>query len=345
MSTNLQMETGNATIDISSKVQNMQVSTELSHSKKGLLYGVISGAAWGLDGVILGLALAMMPFTGGASASIYAAPLAGAALHDGFAGFWVFLYNCFAGRWREYGRTLKTKPGMIVCLAALFGGPVAMSGYLLGIDMAGASYALSITAMYPAVGAIAAVFILKEKITPRVWVGITLCIIGAVIVSYTPPEGDFPNFYLGLGLSLLATLGWGLEGVLSTFGMDMADPDIAIGIREATSFIVYFVAILPAVAGTVIFWDAFTYESLYYLALAGLLGGFSYIFWYRSLNMTGVGRAMALNITYALWAVFFGWLIAGLELTTTLIVGAIVITLGTLLVVANPKELMSLRNK
>lgn len=325
------------------RVQVMQESIELSHSKRGLLYGVISGATWGLDGVILGLALTMMPFTGAVSASIYVAPLVGAALHDGFAGLWVFLYNCVSGRWREYGRTLWTKPGMIVCLAALFGGPIAMSGYLLAIEMSGASYALAITAMYPVVGAVAAVFFLKEKITLRVWGGIILCIIGAIIVGYVPPENNHPKFYLGLGLALLATLGWGLEGVLSTFGMDMVDPDIAIGIREATSFAVYLIAILPAIGGTVLFCDTFQYESLYYFVLAGLLGGLSYIFWYRSLNMTGVGRAMALNITYALWAVFFGWLIADLEITMPLIVGAIIITLGTLLVVANPKELMSLR--
>ncbi|MBP2664752.1 MAG: hypothetical protein H6Q71_2700 [Firmicutes bacterium] len=330
-------------ISVASRIEVLQAKQELSHTKKGLLSGVISGALWGLDGVILGMALAMAPFSGGSS--LYAGPLAGAAMHDGFAGFWLFLYNLFTGRWREYGRTLVTKPGMIVCLASLFGGPIAMSGYMLGINMAGASYALAITAMYPAVGAILAVFLLKEKITPRVWLGIILCIAGAIIVGYTPPEGDFPQFYLGLGLALLATFGWGMEGVLSTFGMDMVDPDIAIGIREAASFVVYLIGVLPIAAGLIVFWDAFKEQSLYYVALAGLMGGLSYLLWYRALNMTGVGRAMALNITYALWAVFFGWLLTDLELTANLIGGAVVITVGTLLVVANPKELVQLRNK
>lgn len=329
-------------IIVSGKIQALKEKRELSHAKTGILWGILSGATWGLDGVILGMALAMAPFTGGTS--LYAAPLAGAAMHDGFAGFWLFLYNLFTGRWREYGRTLATKPGMIVVLASLFGGPVAMSGYMLGINMAGASYALAITACYPAVGAIAAVFLLKEKINARVWMGIILCMIGAITVGYTPPEGDFPQFYLGLGLSLLATFGWGMEGVLSTFGMDMADPDIAIGIREATSFVVYLVGVLPVAAGLVVFWDAFKEQSLYYIALAGFLGGLSYLAWYRALNMTGVGRAMAFNISYALWSVFFGWLLTGLEITPTLIGGSVVITLGTLLVVANPKELVQLRN-
>ena len=241
-------------------------------------------------------------------------------------------------------RVLRTKPGRFVLLGALFGGPIGMSGYLLGINLAGASYALAITAMYPAVGAIVAFFVLKEKIQPRVWVGIALCIIGAITVSYVPPEGNFPYFYLGLALSLLACIGWGTEGVFSAYGMDMVDPPIAIGIREATSFVVYFVAVLPLVAGLVIFFQAFAAVAVIYVALAGLAGGLSYLAWYRTINMTGVARGMAFNITYALWGVFFGWLLTDLQITPTLIVGALIIFIGTVLVTANPKELLKLRN-
>lgn len=323
--------------------QELKVNREVSHAKKGLVWGVISGATWGLDGVILGIALGMAPFTGGMS--LYAAPLAGACLHDGFAGLWLFFYNLFTGRWKEYIRTLRTRPGKIVCLGALFGGPIAMSGYMMGINLAGASYSLAITAMYPAVGAILAVFILREKITPRVWMGIILCIVGAIIVSWVPPDaGVYPHFYLGLALSLLATFGWGMEGVLSTYGMDMADPDIAIGIRQATSFVVYLVGVLPLAAGLAIFWEAFTHSSILVLAIAGFAGGTSYLCWYRALNTTGVGRAMALNITYALWAIVFGYILTDLEITMNLVGGAVVITLGTILVVANPKELINLRS-
>lgn len=322
--------------------EQVQTKQQYSHAVKGLFFGVISGATWGLDGVILGIALAMAPFTDGAS--LYAGALAGACMHDGLAGFWLCLLNIFTGKWREYVRTIKTKPGLIVMLAALFGGPIAMSGYLVGINLAGATYSLSITAMYPAVGAILAVFILKEKITVRVWIGILTCIAGAVIVGWVPPDSTaYPHFYLGLALSLLATFGWGMEGVLSTFGMDMVDPDIAIGIREATSFFVYLVVILPIAAGLAIFWDAFSGNVLMYMAIAGLAGGISYLMWYRALNTTGVGRAMALNVTYALWAIVFGYFMTDLELTANLVVGALVITFGTILVVANPKELFNLR--
>ncbi len=136
-----------------------------------------------------------------------------------------------------------------------------------------------------------------------------------------------------------------MEGVISTFGMDMVDPDIAIGIREATSFVVYLVAVLPFAAGLVIFGKAFASVAIWYIILAGFFGGLSYLAYYRALNMTGVGRAMALNITYTFWAIFFGWLLTDLKVTPMLLGGAAIITLGAILVVANPKELLNLRNR
>lgn len=323
------------------RAQQMLEERQISHSKRGILWGVLSGATWGLDGVILGIALSIAPFTNGAS--LFAAPLVGAALHDGFAGLWLLLCNIVTGKWREYVRTLATKPGLMVCLAALFGGPIAMSGYLLGISMAGPTYALPITAMYPVVGAFLAMIFLKEKVTLRVWMGLILCIAGAITVGYTPPEGSSPNFHLGIFLSLLATFGWATEGVISTFGMDMVDPDIAIGIRESTSCVVYLIAVLPFVGGFIIFREAFTSQALIYIIIAALSGALSYLAWYRALNMAGVGRGMALNITYCLWAIVFGWLITKTPVTLPLAIGACLIFLGTLIAVTNVRELLDLR--
>nr|WP_320026647.1 DMT family transporter [uncultured Acetobacterium sp.] len=318
---------------------------ELRHAKSGLGFGVVSGMTWGLSGVIMSIAFGMAPFTEGAS--LLVAPLVGAALHDGFAGFWVFLFNLFNGKWREYGRSLRTKPGMMVCLAAMFGGPIGMSGYMLGITLAGPSYALAITAIYPAIGAILSVIFLKEKIGVRTWIGILLSIMGVAIVSWVPPAAEsFPYFYAGIALAFLAAIGWGTEGVISGFGMDMVDPEVAVGIREATSFVVYLVAVIPLLLGVVgyqMFFGAFTTASIGVIAMAALLGGGSYICWYTAINKTGASRAMALNITYALWSVFFSWLLLGTQITPTLIIGGLTIVAGAVLVGANPKELINLR--
>lgn len=319
---------------------------ELSFAKKGIGWGLLAGAFWGLDGVLVGMVLALAPFTNGLS--IFAAPLVAACLHDGFAALWLFFKNVVSGKWRDYARTLKSRPAKIIILAAVLGGPVGMSGNLLGIYFAGASYTAAITAAYPAIGAILGAIFLKEKITPRVWVGIALAIIGSFVVGYVPPEGNnYPHFYLGIGLAVLAAFGWALEGVMSTYGMDLLDSDIAIGIRQATSFFVYLFAILPFVGGVAyqLLIGTFNTGVAWYVAAIGVMGGTSYMCWYRAMNMTGVARAMGLNVTFALWSVFFGWLLNGLQITPNLIIGVVIIFIGTIFTIGNPKEITNLRGQ
>lgn len=327
------------------KIQSLLQERDITYAKRGIGRGLLAGATWGLDGVLMGMVLGLAPFTN--NISIFAAPLVGACLHDGFAALWLFIYNAINGKWRDYARTLKTRPAKFILLAAILGGPIGMSGNLLGIFFAGASYTAAITATYPAIGAILGSIFLKEKISPRVWAGITLVIIGSFIVGIVPPEGSaYPHFYLGIGLAAVAAIGWAVEGVMSTYGMDLVDSDIAIGIREATSFFVYIFAILPLFGGVAyqILSDSFTIHSGWYIGVIGLVGATSFLSWYRAMNMTGVGRAMGLNVTFALWSVFFGWLLNNLQITPNLIIGVVIISIGTILTIGNPKDLVNLRS-
>ncbi|ATW28675.1 hypothetical protein DCMF_16670 [Candidatus Formimonas warabiya] len=350
-------------METSLQAQQALVNHQLRYAKKGLYLGIISGAAWGLDGVLLTIAGYLAPFwiKGYSLATVIVACLASAAMHDLFAGGWVAIYNIVTGRWVEYARSLRTKPGKIILLGALFGGPIGMGSYLIALNLAGATYAISISAIYPAVGAILGVIFLKEKINFRVWVGIIACMAGAYVVSYTPPQGgleDFPYFYLGIFFSFLPVVGWALEGVIATFGMDLIDSDVALGLREIFSGFTLLILVVP-LAGLIVGaglagWDIFAGAfkagvPMMWVAVAGLAGGLSYVAWYKSLNMTGVGRAMAFNVTYPLWSILFGIVFSkcGLysySITVQGVIGACIITFGTLLVVANPKELLKLRN-
>jgi drug/metabolite transporter (DMT)-like permease len=329
--------------------QNAQLllqKRDLTFAKKGIGRGLLGGATWGLDGVLMGIVLGLVPFAN--NISLFAAPLVGACLHDGFSALWLFIYNVIHGKWRDYIRTLKTRPAKMIILAAIMGGPIGMSGNLLGIYFAGASYTAAITAAYPAIGSILGSIFLKEKISPRVWAGILFAIIGSFVVGFTPPEGTaYPHFYLGIGLATVAALSWAVEGVMSTYGMDLVDTDIAIGIREATSFFVYIIAILPLFGGFAyhILSDSFTSPAGWSIAVIGLIGATSSLSWYRAMNMTGVSRAMGLNVTFALWSVFFGWLLNDLKITPNLIIGVVIISFGTILTIGNPRDLVNLRSR
>jgi len=317
----------------------MKRKLDAKFDRKGVLIGLFSGGTWGINNVVLGLALTLVPALGD-NAALYAIPLAAACLNDTLAGIWLLIYNGWAGRLQEIIRSLKTIPGLMVCVAALLGGPVANSGYLLGISMAGPAYALTITALYPIVGAILSRIFLKQHILPRVWAGMLLSVIGAIIISYVPPEGgNNENFYLGLMFASLAALGWGAEAVLAVFGMSMIDPKIAINIRELTSGLCIAIFILPIVGGwTVISQVVAVPGTIGTFAMAGLAAGVSYLAWYTANSKCGVAKGMALNGTYVMWGVILSVVFLNQSLTQNLAIGSLLVLIGATLVAINPRE-------
>jgi drug/metabolite transporter (DMT)-like permease len=326
----------------------------LYHAQKGLAFAFFSGLLWAASGTALYLASSKNPYVQPVEAVglVIAAALSMAMIHDATAAIIGFIFNTINGKSKEFLRTLRTRPGKIVCLGAIMGGPVGLSGSILGITMAGSAYAMPITATYPALAAILSTVFLKEKNPARVWFGILFCIAGALVIGYTPAE-ETSNFKLGIALSCLAALGWAIEGVVSTYGMDTLDPDVVVNIRETVSALVFAVIVLPALAlsgllggipGWTITLKALAAPAVLIVVLAGCFGCVSDFMWYRAMNSTGVARAMALNICYAMWSVLLGVLLTDQELSFQSLAGAGIIVAGALLVVANPKELFSLRN-
>ena len=231
-----------------------------TYRRSGLAWALLSGVCWGADGVVLGVALTMAPFIGAAA---LVAPLAAAALHDLLATGWMVAFNTATGRLRQLPRSLASRQGLTLCAAAVIGGPIAMSGYLFGIKYAGAAYALALTATYPAVGAVLSRVFLREHVTRLGWLGIAVTVTGAIIATYTPPAGEMPHFYLGIGLAALATFGWGVEGVLAIHAMKAVDPVVAGTLRMATSAFVYLVVVLPLVGGLRVLGTAFGSATLW----------------------------------------------------------------------------------
>jgi len=324
-------------------IDQLKLRQDVSFAKKGLLFALISGMSWGLNGVILSLALGAAVLSGDEHWLL--APLAVGALHDSCSAFWLLLFNGATGRLKELLRTLRSKPVRPVILGAIFGGPIAMSAYMLGVKFAGPAYVMPITALYPAVASIFASIFLKERIYLRAWCGLALCVVGGVVIGFTPPEGALGSeFYLGIAMAVVATLGWGIEGVLATSGMDLLDPAVALNVRQITSSVVYMLVVLPLAGGYVLLGPALTSSIGWVFPVAAFTGALSYMCWYRAMNMTGVSRAMAINITYSLWGILFSAMFTEVEITTNIILGALVITTGMVLVVGNPRDMTSLRN-
>ena len=324
-------------------IGSLTLERDLKYAKKGIAYSLISGVTWGIDALLLGYVMTQYPFND-TKVDLIVAPLVGACIHTGLSSFLTILYNLFTGKIKEFARCLFSKMGIFIMISAICSGPLAMSGYLLGINMAGASYTAVITSTYPAIGAALAVIFLKEKLNKRTLMGILLCVVGAIGAGYASPTGTVhPDFYLGIIFAVVAALGWGLEGVFGAYAMDVVDPEIAISVRQTLSFVMYLIFVIPFIHGFDMLFEAFTAPSMLVFALAGIICSVSYVTWYFGLSMTGVGRAMALNITYSIWVIILDWMINGTMASPNLIIGCLVIVFGSILVSGNPKEMIKLR--
>ena len=296
----------------------------------GKRYGIFSGALWGLDTVVLAIALAMTPFLDfGQSA------LAGAVLHDVACAVILLVYMAIRGRLKDTWKGLRTRPGMSVVVAALLGGPIGMSGYLIAIDNIGPGLTAIISTFYPALGTLLAFALLKERMAPRQIIAL-LVALGAIVATgwsatAEPIEGG--NALLGVAGALACVIGWGSEAVILTWGMrdEAVDNEVALQIRETTSAMVYLFIVAP-IAGVF----GFTLHSLATLsagvvALAGLAGTASYLFYYKALSAIA-SRGMALNVSYSAWAIIFALAFPPHTIPTlTQVICCVVILVGTVL--------------
>lgn len=308
--------------------------------------GIIAGVAWALETVILGIALSMTPFVSTEQA-IFLAPFVSTFIHDAFSAIWAAIYNGVRGNLKKvWHAAFGTKGGKFVMLAAVIGGPVGMTGYVLAINYMGASIGAVASAIFPAIGAILAYFFLKEKMQWYRWVFLFATLLGVYGLSYSP-EVQIKDFWLGIIGALMCAFGWGIEAVI--LAKCMQDPEVkdeyALQIRQTTSAIVYGAVLLPILHGWGFTISLFSGTGwlLPVIALAAFFATLSYLCYYKAISQIGASKAMALNVTYAAWAIVFTVLILGdtSVLTPQTILYSLVVLVFGVLAAADFKELFS----
>lgn len=311
------------------------MTVDKSHSI-GIWSGIISGLTYGIYTTLVMVAGYYEPLV--TAAGLLAAPYVCSGLNDLFAGIWLSIYNIKRGRMAEVWQCLKTRPGQMIVLGSLLGGPVANGAYLVGLALAGA-YAIPISATCSLFGAIFSWIFLKQRPTKRVVAGMIICVSGAIIINWVEPEGT-KNFTLGIICALIAANCWGLEGMFSSSSGEELEPEISVNLRELISGIVDLAIIVPAVKALSLL--AGTLQAgipVIWLLVAGLSAAVSFLTWYKSNALVGCAIGMSLNVTYAFWGVLFCVLFLGQELTVTIVAGSIIIVLGAVLVTMNPLDL------
>lgn len=307
--------------------------------------GIIAGITWAIETVVLGIALSMSPFCTTEQA-IVLAPFVSTFLHDSCSAIFAMAYNGCRGRLNNVWKAFQTKSGKWVAAAAIIGGPVGMTGYVMAVNYMGASIGAIASAIFPAVGSILAFIFLKEKMKWYQWVFLIITLLGVYGLSYSP-DLQIQNFWLGLLGAIMCSFGWGIEAVI--LAKSLTDPEVtdeyALQIRQTTSSLVYGVIILPLIGGWEFTLNLFTSGTkmlLPIIAIAGVFATISYLFYYKAIASIGASKAMALNVTYCAWSIVFTVLILGdtSVLTPSTIICAIIVLICGIFAAADFKEIL-----
>lgn len=321
-----------------------------------MLAGIIAGITWAIETIVLGYALAMSPFCTTEQA-IFLAPFVSTFLHDGFSAIWATLFNGVRGNTKNVWKAFKTKSGKFVVLAAVIGGPIGMTGYVMSVNYMGASIGAVASAIFPAIGAVLAFIFLKEKMKWYQWLFLIATLLGVYGLYYSP-EMNVTNYALGILGALMCSFGWGIEAVI--LAKSLTDPEVtdeyALQIRQTTSALTYGVILLPAISlikgwGITASWNfaasLFTSEAAWLIptiAAAGLAATVSYLFYYKAIAQIGASKAMGLNVTYGAWAVIFTAIITQTMPSVVAIVCTVVVLVCSIFAAADFKEIFKKEN-
>lgn len=332
-----------------------------SFKKKGVTTAVLSGMSYGNYTAFMTLAMGMGIWgtwygeNSGLSsfAVMFFLSALGAAVTDTCSAAWALLIAAFKGKLGDFFRTLKTKPGAVMIAAAVIGGPFASTCYVVGLQQAG-SIIVPISALCPAIGAILARFLFKQKLTPRMLLGIAICFGASFLIGWSTMGDDSgSNMMLGLFFGFLAALGWGIEGCVAGYGTSMIDSEIGITIRQCTSGLSNLFILVPIFA---IFSDlnpvtmvstAFTdIASIKWFVVAGFFAYFAFQLWYKGNAMCGAALGMSCNGMFSFWGPFFCWVIIGIVfgqegwmLPPVAWVAAVIMVVGIFTIAMNPLDL------
>lgn len=109
--------------------------------------------------------------------------------------------------------------------------------------------------------------------------------------------------------------------------------------------VAYAAIVLPIIKGYPLAGYIIKTGMVGYYALIAMLGAFTYLCWYKAVDLIGSALGTALNSTAALWTIIFSFLLFKREITSAMAIWAIVIVLGVFVFAVDFKTLFKKKNK
>lgn len=234
-----------------------------------------------------------------------------------FCAIVLFIWNGALGKLPEFKRTtVQFKGASKYFLMAGICGACAVSGTYLASSYLSPGFAAIAGLLYPIIGTTLSVLVLKQKVSKRAYLGITIILIGGItLYAGTLVAKGADGSIIGFIGGVMAAVGWGCEGAVAGKALDTCEPDVGLHLRfcfEALFWIV--VLIVLQIAGIPVF-STIEYildpATFFVFILLGLSFGWCYVSWYKSFPFLGVPRGQAIGSLYAACAIIFLCIFAG----------------------------------
>lgn len=223
-------------------------------------------------------------------------------------------------------------------LISAMGMAVAVMSYVGAISLSQASYVSIITLITPIFFIIFSNKITGEKISRRALYGITLAMIGAMIVVLLPvairQSGDFVFYPLATVLALINTISFPITIIYYRRANDEGVPIMAL--MNISSWVVTFISVVMLFVMTIFFNATFETPAkpaiiaVFYSAIAVAL--LSRAMGIKSYEYIGAVRTSALAYLETFLAILIPVVVLRESLSTEMIIGGIVILLGVFIV-------------
>ena len=192
-----------------------------------------------------------------------------------------------------------------------------------------AGLSVIVNTMSPMFGALFAALILKERLTLSKGLGLLLGTLGVFIISGSKAVTPSLESYFSVGACLLATVCYGLSGVLiKKFGQGVEVKALAGGSQLFAGL-----SLLPFLLFTGTSQPVTIEITGILIVFAILCSAIAYLIYYYLLKEMGPTRALTVTFLMPMFGIFWGWLILGEALYPSMLMGAGVILMGTYLVV------------
>lgn len=267
-------------------------------------------AVWGMDNILNDLTTNISNAGFGDDFSYIATCLFLTGFNAIACALVLFIWNGGLGKMGEFKRTtVNFRAASKYFLMAGLCGACAVSGTYIAAAYLSPGFAAIAGLLYPIIGTTLSVLVLKQRVSHRAYLGITVILIGGITLYAGTVVANGVGSAIGLIGGVMAAVGWGCEGAVAGKALDTCEPDVGLHLRfcfEALFWII--VLIVLACCGVPIFStiSAFLDPSVFFVfVLLGLSFAWCYVSWYKSFPFLGVPRGQAIGSLYAACAVIF----------------------------------------